>query len=169
MSKVSFRPFQKSDRAWVMRENLRFYRSVHGFDASFGDALAAALDLLEPQRENPTCTYLIAENRTDLIGCIFLSADDDRAARMRLFYLKEEHRTKGIGALLLQHVIAQASKNGFELIRVSTFDRHPEACRLYESFGFVGVATTPSNAFGQIMHQLDFELTLSTTTPNLTK
>jgi GNAT superfamily N-acetyltransferase len=158
---VTFRTYQRSDRAWVIRENLRFYSSVHGFDASFADALMAALEHLETQLGHPTSTYLIAENPTEPIGCIFLSADNHGTTRIRLFYLVEERRGKGFGAMLLSHVIARARDSSFNAIRVSTFDGHPEACRLYETFGFAVVSTIPSNAFGLVMRQLDYELTLS--------
>ena len=158
---VTFRSYRTDDREWVMKSNLRFYRTFHDFDATFADALSAALDLLEAQLSNATSTYLIAESLQGPAGCIFFSSEMSTAGRIRLFYLEQAYRGQGIGARLLHDVLTKARKENFKLVRVSTFDRHPEACRLYESFGFAALTTSRSKAFGQVMRQVDYELSLS--------
>jgi N-acetylglutamate synthase-like GNAT family acetyltransferase len=140
--------------------NIRFYRTVHSFDASFAAVVGAALDLLEEQLTGDASTYLIAETSEGSIGCIFLSKDAEGIGRIRLFYLNQAHRGKGIGAQMLHMVLDSARESGLQRVHVSTFDRHPEACRLYTSFEFKQVAVTSAEAFGQDMQQLDYELML---------
>lgn len=160
---VTFRSFRNEDRAWVLETHVRFYRTAHGFNSSFRDAVAAALDLLEAQMPAAASQYVIAEAEEGRVGCVFLSADGAQAGRVRLFYLEDAYRGRGIGRRLLKHVVAAAEAAKLSTVRVSTFDRHPEACRLYERYGFRAVGRTPTEAFGQFMTQVDYELRVSQT------
>ena len=128
---VAFRPFRTSDRPWVTEANVRFYQTVHDFDASFADAVRDALDLLESQNSEPASNYVIAEASNTPVGCIFLSLE------------------------------APAVERILHTVSVSTFDRHPEACRLYEAFGFELLAKSRTLAFGHVMQQLDYALSLA--------
>jgi GNAT superfamily N-acetyltransferase len=93
-----------------MKSNLRFYRTFHDFDATFADAMNAALDLLEAQLSDVTSTYLIAESSQGPAGCIFFSSETSTAGRIRLFYLEQAYRGQGIGARLLRRVLTKARR-----------------------------------------------------------
>lgn len=159
---IELRPYHHQDRPWVEDANLRFYRTEHGFDATFDDELRTALDGLEQQKPAEKWLYLIAEANEQRVGCIFLSADASATGRVRLFYVDAAFRGQGIGKRLLRAVVAKAQEKECRILRVSTFDRHEEACGLYERFGFVPVRSAPVTAFGRSMTQVDFELRLST-------
>jgi len=62
---------------------------------------------------------------------------------------------------MIEELIAHAKGQGFERIRVSTYDRHEAACRLYRALGFRERAREPAIAVGQQMRQIEFEKTLS--------
>lgn len=62
---------------------------------------------------------------------------------------------------MVGELIEHALGCGFDAILVSTFDRHEAACNLYRKLGFKEFARKPAMAFGQQMHQIDFEKTLS--------
>lgn len=160
---ISIREYQSKDRKWIKETNLRFYQEVHGFDASFADAINASLDLLDRQQPLTTSKYLVAEAKKQPIGHVFLSAERPQIGRIRLFYLEPEFRGQGMGLRLLRRVITAANEVKFQKVYVSTFDQHPEACRLYEKFGFEARATTMTKAFGKAMKQIDFELSLGPT------
>ncbi|MBZ8119881.1 GNAT family N-acetyltransferase [Roseovarius sp. LXJ103] len=157
---ITLRVYQSEDRTWVEESNVRFYRAVHNFDATFAVAVNSALDLLERQKSLVDSLYLVAEAEKQPVGCIFLCAETPAAGRIRLFYLEEEYRGRGIGLRLLRTVVSAAKDMKLKTVRVSTFDRHPEACRLYETFGFESVKTAPSTDFSQVMKQVDYELLL---------
>ncbi|MCG7625104.1 GNAT family N-acetyltransferase [Epibacterium sp. Ofav1-8] len=140
---------------------MRFYRTFHNFDSTFVYAVSAALDLVEGQMSKVRKFYLIAECGGQPVGCIFLSAETSTVSRIRLFYLDEAYRGRGTGKRLLSAVVTAAREKEFKSVRVSTFDRHPEACGLYESAGFEAVRTVRSMAFGQDMQQVDYELLLA--------
>lgn len=155
---VTFRRYQSDDRAWIEESIAHFYRHVHHYDTTFHDALATALDLLERRQSVDGSGYFVAEIGNRPVGCIFLSADGPDAGRIRLFYVEEAHRGRAIGGGLLRNVLTAAKEKNLATLRVSTFDRHWEACRLYEAFGFKQVKREPTRAFGLVMTQMDYEL-----------
>ncbi len=159
---VTLRPYQSEDRTWVEDTNIRFYRTAHGFDATFDHAVAEALDSIEQKITEVGNHYLVAEHETRRVGCIFLSKDAPDVGRVRLFYVDEAYRGRGLGSRMLRDVIVEARKGTIRQVRVSTFSEHPEACRLYEAFGFQAVRTVPVKAFGRDMTQIDFEFALNT-------
>ncbi|MEM6587511.1 MAG: GNAT family N-acetyltransferase [Pseudomonadota bacterium] len=158
---IAIRQYHTRDRSWVEETNLRFYQTAHGFDGSFCKTVKDVLNTLEKQVSHPGVCYLVAEAEKQPIGCIFLSADNPDIGRIRLFYVDAPYRGQGIGGRLLRDVVTASEEYGYGCLRVSTFDRHPEACRLYERFGFTLLRTTPLNAFGQTMKQIDYALELS--------
>lgn len=46
-------------------------------------------------------------------------------------------RGKGVGSLLLDHMVAYAKDNGFDSVRLDVIDGNPRAKKLYEAKGFV--------------------------------
>lgn len=164
---VVFRDYRATDRQWVETANVHHYTVVEGFDASFAQAVASALDLLEASQHENTSRFLIVEGGEggDPVGCVFLCVDTATAARLRLFYLSEACRGLGIGKRMLDQLIEHARLQGFDTLRVSTFDRHQSACRLYQAAGFQYTTQAPSMAFGQPMRQIDFEKDLRPRSP----
>lgn len=160
---VTFREFRTADREWVAAANIRHYTELEGFDASFARAVDSALDMLVAGRNDEGSKFLIAE-RTDAstpAGCIFFSAETPETGRIRLFYLEEALRGRGVGKHMLDRIRDHACRHAFNSIRVSTFDRHEAACRLYRIAGFRGIERDSAVAFGQNMRQIDFELDLT--------
>lgn len=50
--------------------------------------------------------------------------------------LKKKYWGKGIGALLMQELLSEAEKAGYEQLELSVFSGNKRAIRMYESFGF---------------------------------
>lgn len=162
---VELRGYRPEDQHWVVEANTRHYLDVEGFSADFAAVVLAAAKYLESQRHNPRSDFTIAEKEGRPVGCVFLAPETDVAARLRLFFVAEAARGQGVGGRMLRRLLFRARSNGVEMIRVSTFDRHQRACRLYRSLGFRVVADAPVDAFGQRMRQLDFEFDLANRAP----
>ncbi|RYH00820.1 GNAT family N-acetyltransferase [Salipiger sp. IMCC34102] len=162
LSSFEFRDYRLTDREWVATVSVDHYTRIEGFDPSFAKAVSTALDLLEARNDEEASRFLIVETVETRrpVGCVFLSADEPTTGRLRLFYLDAAYRGLGIGRRMIEEVIAHAEAQGFERIRVSTYDRHEAACRLYRNLGFREQARKPALAFGQQMHQIEFEKTL---------
>lgn len=158
-----FRNYRLTDREWVSTVNVDHYTRVEGFDPSFEKAVSTALDLLEARVDEKSSRYLIVEagETRRPVGCVFFSADEPAIGRLRLFYLDRAYRRLGIGRHMIEELIAHAKGQGFERVRVSTYDRHEAACRVYGELGFREQEREPTIAFGQQMHQIEFEKNLS--------
>lgn len=158
---VVFRDYRAADRDWVEAAHVRHYTLVEGFDPGFAAAVSGALDLLEAGLGADSGRYLIAEAAGRRVGCVFFAAETPAVGRIRLFYLEDAYRGRGIGKRMLGRVLDHARQRGYETVRVSTFDRHAAALRLYRAAGFEAVTGAPSIAFGQEMRQVDFEKDLT--------
>ena len=160
---IVVREYSPTDRKWVTDANVRHYVTEEDFDANFATAVSSALSMLAAQYENETSRFLIVETSDshEPVGCVFFSAEDVGIGRLRLFYLDQAYRGRGIGRRMIEEVIAHARARDFDTIRVSTFDRHVSACRLYRAFGFQEQIRDSTVAFGQRMRQIDFEKVLS--------
>jgi putative acetyltransferase len=57
-------------------------------------------------------------------------------AELRKMYLRKEARGRGLGKMLLTHILARARELGFSRIELETSSKLIEAIGLYKSFGF---------------------------------
>jgi GNAT superfamily N-acetyltransferase len=158
---VVLRPYQVLDRAWVATAHVAHYTVHEKFSPDFSHDVEHALDLLDSRIGQDSSCFLILEASQSRIGSIFFYEETQGEGRIRLFYLVEQFRKKGLGRLALQHVMSHAHAFGYHTIRISTFERHKDACRLYQSFGFQHVTGSSRIAYGQHLRQVDFELKLN--------
>jgi GNAT superfamily N-acetyltransferase len=158
---VVLRPYHALDRAWVATAHAAHYTVHEKFSPDFSHDVEQALDLLDSRMSHHSSCFLILETSQSRIGSIFLYEETQGEGRIRLFHLVEQFRKKGLGRLALRHVMSHAHVFGYHTIRVSTFERHRDACRLYQSYGFQHVTGSSRMAYGQFLRQVDFELKLN--------
>jgi len=148
------------DAAWITQTHAALYRRDEGFDASFEPVVAEAVDGFmagyDPVVERAWLVRL-GEARA---GCLFLTRVSKEVARLRLFLLLPELRGQGVGRDLLERAMAFARKAGYTQIRVSTYDRHAAAGRLYKRSGFTLTHAKPARAFGHDMTEQTWEIAL---------
>jgi len=150
------RPYTLRDRAWIAAAHSLHYREVEGFDASFDDAVAAALDDIHARLgRDRTFGLVLWDAGGTRRGSIF-ACDMGAAARLRLVLLERGLHGRGLGRAMLEAALAGASAAGVRSVEVSTFDAHAAACGLYRRAGFAEVARTPCTAFGRRMAQVEF-------------
>ena len=154
------RPCAAADRAWIAAAHSLHYREVEGFDASFDEAVAAALDDIGARLgRDRTFGLLLWDAGGTRRGSIF-ACDMGAAARLRLFLLDRRLHGRGLGRAILEAALAGAAAAGFRCVEVSTFDAHAAACGLYLRASFAETARTPCTAFGRRMMQMDFQRAL---------
>lgn len=154
------RPCTAADRAWIAAAHSLHYREVEGFDASFDDAIAAALyDIHARLGRDRTFGLVLWDAGGTRHGSIF-ACDMGLAARLRLFLLEQCLHGRGLGRAMLEAALAGAGAAGVRSVEVSTFDAHAAACGLYRRAGFAEVARTPCTAFGRRMVQVEFRRVL---------
>ena len=146
---VTVREFRRSDREWVQRAHVRHYTQVEKFDASFEQAVAAALDAFIADAEAPVNRGFILERNGQASGCVFCVEDRPGTARLKLFYLESDLRGCGLGRALLHRVFEHTKAQGYRHLLVSTYSAHQAACALYAKTGFTCISEKPVVAYGR--------------------
>ena len=112
-----------------------------------------ALDLDTLRR--PEITFWVVRDGDALLGCGALKQLDPRHGEIKSMRTANVHRGRGVGALTLEHIVAEARRRGYARLSLETgtpaaFD---PARRLYARYGFVecgpfaGYAPDPYSTF----------------------
>ncbi|OAN70655.1 hypothetical protein A8B78_04155 [Jannaschia sp. EhC01] len=149
------RPYTPADRAAVARLNVTYYTTTHGFNGTFADAVAGALDSL-----GDGDLGWVVTDQGRIAGSLFLSVETPDVGRLRLFLLRPDLQGRGLGRVLLGHALAATPPLGITRLNVSTFTIHRAACALYAASGFSQTARLPCQAFGRTLEQVDFSRTI---------
>lgn len=91
---------------------------------------------------NPTAAFWAAGTRGRLKGFICYWVLDFEIQLLN-FAVHPEHRRRGTGRLLLNHMIKQALSMGLESIWLDVRDSNEEAVKLYQQAGFEQVGVRP--------------------------
>jgi putative acetyltransferase len=95
-----------------------------------------ALDLDALRR--PEVTFWSVLDGDALVGCGAIKWLDDRHAEVKSMRTAADRRGTGVASRLLEHILAEAQRNGFSRLSLETGATEPfrPARRLYEKFGF---------------------------------
>lgn len=76
--------------------------------------------------------------RNDLLGCGALKELDPYHGEIKSMRTAKEHLRKGVAKKLLQHIVEEAKKRGYQRLSLETgsMDAFEPARKLYASFGF---------------------------------
>ncbi len=98
----------------------------------FGEELAN----LRQQYSPPTGCLLLAERSNRSVGCVALRKIEDKICEMKRLYVVPDFRGKGIGQMLVEAIIEEASAIGYDCMRLDTVSTMVAAKALYALFGF---------------------------------
>jgi len=151
---MEHRPFTFADLEWLVARHADLYGREAGFGPAFaGDVRAVAEGFLA--RADPAEAAWIPWQDGMPQGSLFLVRDRDDA-RLKLVLLEPARRGQGHGRALLALAMRTARANGYPRIRVSTYDLHAAACRLYAAAGFAETARLPARAYGRSLVERRF-------------
>lgn len=120
----------------LFREYFRGLADEHGIDIGY-QGLQAELASLPGKYAPPRGGLWLAEDETgEAAGCIALRPHDDGACELKRMYVRPAFRGRGLGRMLGSHVIAEASRLGYPLIRLDTANFLATALHLYTALGF---------------------------------
>lgn len=87
----------------------------------------------------PDITFWTIRDGDELLGCIALKQLDDAHAEIKSMRTASTHLRRGVGAVLLEHVIAEARRRSCERLSLETGSGpgFEAAHALYRKFGFV--------------------------------
>lgn len=160
MDKIEIRPFDATDRDWLVAAHGTLYAIAEGFDETFGPLVAGILDDFlrahDPARE----AGWIAWQGGRRLGSIFCVKLDEDRAKLRLFLLVEEARGKGLGRKMLATCMDFARAKGYRGMTLWTHESHKAAGALYAKTGWQLVRSQPVHSFGQDLIEQHWEITL---------
>jgi len=112
-----------------------------------------ALDLDELRR--PDISFWSVWHDGQLMGCGALKEIDRRHGEIKSMRTSAAHLRKGVAARLMQHILDEAARRGYERVSLETgsLDAFAPARRLYARFGFVpcgpfdGYVEDPNSVF----------------------
>ncbi len=94
---------------------------------------------LDPEAlKSPNITFWCARENGKALGCIALKQLNAKEAEIKSMRTTASSRGKGIGTALLQHLLTEAKRQGYEKLNLETgsMDFFKPAHALYKKFGF---------------------------------
>ena len=107
----------------------------------------------------PVGAWVVAYLDGRPVGCGGIKRLDATSAELKRLYLASSARGRGLGKRLLDELESHARALGYEVLRLDTGDRQPEAEALYLSSGYTRLAE-PLPAEGEV-YPLAFQKTLA--------
>ena len=111
---------------------------------SAGDAVAPSYEeAFRAIDADPNHQLLVADLEGEVVGVLQLSFlphltyEGGWRAQIEGVRIAAEHRSKGLGRVLVEGAIQRGQERGCHLVQLTTDRRRPEALRFYESLGFV--------------------------------
>lgn len=114
-------------------------------EAMIYDIAGKFLREFQPEREN----CWVAERDGNILGGVFLCAEDMSTARLRLLYTEPEARGLGVGSALVRQCTIFASEAGYGRIVLMTHAVLESARKIYVAEGYRLIASEAQNDFGK--------------------
>lgn len=157
---VTLRAHRPGDMGWIVQQHGLLYAREFGWDISF-EALCAEIAAQFLKEFNPSYERCwIAEIDGQRVGSVFLVKHSDGVAKIRLLLIDPAGRGLGLGKRLVDECIVFARQCGYRKITLWTQSVLLAARGIYQSAGFVHVASEPHRSFGQELIGETWELTL---------
>lgn len=122
------KPLTKKHLKEVLLLNLRCFKRGENYTKHTFDYLLTSPDVIG---------YRIVTPKDKIVGFIFVSANNESVGHITTIAIAPEHRKRGLGRMLLNHIENALRKKGFEAVvlevRVSNF----AAQNLYSNYGYV--------------------------------
>lgn len=135
------------------------YKEEYAYGVSFESIVAGGLhefySTYNPQNER----LWIIEHAGKMIGCLLLK-NRDTTAQLRYFLIKPEYRGFGLGNQLMQLFMDFARAGNYKHAYLWTTNELDKAHHLYGKFGFTLTEEHHSTAFGKLLTEQRYDLSL---------
>jgi GNAT superfamily N-acetyltransferase len=141
-----------------VRELFREYALSLNFSLCFQN-FDRELAELPGEYSPPYGRLLLAEFRGDTAGCVALHKWNQEVCEMKRLYLRPRFRGKGLGRILAEAAIAEASKIGYRRMRLDSVEPvMADAVAMYRKLGFRPIAPYRANPMpGTLYLELELE------------
>jgi GNAT superfamily N-acetyltransferase len=161
------RDLRPGDLGAIVAHHGRVYIPEHGVDSTFEGSVAATIaDAVARGWPGPREGVWIVERDGVHAGSLGLTDEGDGEARLRWFLLDPGLRRQGLGRRMLEELLAEADRFGYQRIVLETFSDLHAAAHLYLEHGFelVWAETKPRWGRAEFTYQR-YELELRQTMP----
>jgi ribosomal protein S18 acetylase RimI-like enzyme len=106
----------------------------------------------------PQGRLLLADVRGEVAGCVALHELEPTIGEMKRLYVRPSFRGKGLGRILVEAILGEARKAGYQRIRLDTVEPvMKDAVAMYRRFGFREIAPYRSNPMAGTLY-MELEL-----------
>jgi DNA-binding MarR family transcriptional regulator/GNAT superfamily N-acetyltransferase len=154
------RTHRPGDLGWVVHRHGVLYAQEYGYDETF-EALVA--EIVAKFIQNYVAIRercWIAEHEGEIAGSIFLVAESNSVAKLRLLLVEPSARGLGIGARLVSECVRFARRAGYQKIVLWTQSELDAARHVYRKAGFSVIEEKQHRSFGKDLTAETWELLL---------
>jgi ribosomal protein S18 acetylase RimI-like enzyme len=113
-----------------------------------------SIEFLTQQIENPTFYFPLAKEADELVGLSTAQMPEDSIVMFRL-YISPQHQRKGIGELLLKHVIEHFQ--GAKKIQLHVEGMNPKGQSFYRKHGFKEIKREEEKVVNEVIELILME------------
>lgn len=129
----------------------REYEKWFGLKLCFQNFDAEVADL-PGKYAAPDGRLFLAYSEENLAGCIALRKLEDGVCEMKRLFVREDFRGQKIGVALIEKLIGEARRIGYEKMRLDTYPpKMRKAVSLYNSYGFREIEPYYHNPYGETL------------------
>ncbi len=158
--RIVLRAPRAGDFGWIVQRHAELYAQDYGWVAPFegvcAKIVADFVNKHDPKRERCWIAAMDGEN----VGCVFLVADSDTVARIRLLLVEPKARGRGLGDKLTAEAVRFARRAGYKKITLWTHSVLSAARHIYEKAGFKLMRSEKHRSWGRpvVSEYWDLEL-----------
>ena len=146
----TLRTFRAGDLGHIAGRQAALYAEEWGWgramEAMIYDIAGKFLRDFQPGRED----CWVAEREGKILGGVFLCAEDESTARLRLLYAEPEARGLGVGSALVRRCTEFARHAGYQGIVLMTHAALDSARKIYLAEGYRLIASEEQEDFGKL-------------------
>ncbi|MEL7532481.1 MAG: GNAT family N-acetyltransferase, partial [Bacteroidota bacterium] len=118
-----------------LRILLEFYGELRKHDAALGN-YQAELASLPGKYAPPQGCLLLAHDQKQAVGCVAFQSLGEQICEMKRMFVLPDYQAQGIGFRLVERLLEEARKAGYQFMRLDTHPHMQRAAKLYQSMGF---------------------------------
>lgn len=148
-SEIIIRAPLSGEYGWIVKVHGQYYAEKFGWREEFECIVAKIMVEYLEQISSKKQACFIAEVNGRPEGCVMLVENGQDEGKLRVMFVSEHVRGKGVGTLLTNAVLAKAKDIGYNSLSLWTTNNQVEARELYKKMGFVLTSESLNTSFAK--------------------